>query len=227
MALVTMKGVTVAFDGVTVIDRASLTIGRGDYLVILGENGSGKSTLMRTLLGLVKPRSGSVVYGDGLARTRIGYLPQQTDVQRSFPASVCEVVLSGRTGRLGRRLWPGRAERREADAKMKLLGISALAQKAYRTLSGGQQQRVLLARALLATDSLLLLDEPVTGLDPEASEEMYRVIRRLNRDEGVAIVMISHDVRSAVRDAKHVLVMDRGVDYYGSAEDFRAARREA
>lgn len=220
MALIELKDVTIAFEGVAAVEHVNLAVERGEYLVIVGENGSGKSTLVRAMLGLVRPKSGRVVYGDGLKKNQIGYLPQQTVVQRDFPASVGEVVLSGCVNRLGRRLAFGAGERARAEEKMRLMDVYSLREKPYRTLSGGQQQRALLARALCATDSILLLDEPVTGLDPDAAEELYSVIRALNRDHGVAIVMVSHDLHGAMRDAGRVLVMNRGVDFVGSVEDY-------
>ena len=220
MALIALKDVTIAFEGSVAVDKVSLSVEKGDYLVVLGENGSGKSTLMRAMLGLVKPRSGSVVYGDGLLKNQIGYLPQQTAAQRDFPASVEEVVLSGCVNRMGRRCFYNRADREKAKANMALLDIAPLRKKSYRNLSGGQQQRTLLARALCATDALLILDEPVTGLDPAASEELYGVIRDLNRRHGVAVVMVSHDLTGALRDAKHVAVMNRGMDFFGDAAEY-------
>lgn len=220
MSLIELKDVTIAFEGVAAVEHVNLAVERGEYLVIVGENGSGKSTLVRAMLGLVRPKSGRVVYGDGLKKNQIGYLPQQTVVQRDFPASVGEVVLSGCVNRLGRRLAFGAGERARAEEKMRLMDVYSLREKPYRTLSGGQQQRALLARALCATDSVLLLDEPVTGLDPDAAEELYSVIRALNRDHGVAIVMVSHDLHGAMRDAGRVLVMNRGVDFVGSVEDY-------
>ena len=220
MALIELKDVTIAFEGVAAVERVNLAVEGGEYLVIVGENGSGKSTLVRAMLGLVRPKSGRVVYGDGLKKNQIGYLPQQTVVQRDFPASVGEVVLSGCVNRLGRRLAFGAGERARAEEKMRLMDVYSLREKPYRTLSGGQQQRALLARALCATDSILLLDEPVTGLDPDAAEELYSVIRALNRDHGVAIAMVSHDLHGAMRDAGRVLVMNRGVDFVGSVEDY-------
>ena len=220
MALIALKDVTIAFEGDVAVDHVTMAVEKGDYLVVQGENGSGKSTLMRAMLGLVKPRSGQIVYGDGLLRNRIGYLPQQTAAQRDFPASVEEVVISGCVSRMGRRCFFGKADREKAEANMALLDVLQFRKKSYRTLSGGQQQRVLLARALCATDALLLLDEPVTGLDPTATEDLYGVIRDLNENRGVAIVMVSHDLRGALRDAKHVAVMDRGMDFFGDVATY-------
>lgn len=220
MALITLENVTIAFEGVVAVQDVNLTIERGDYLVIVGENGSGKSTLIRAILGLVRPQKGRIVYGDGLRRNQIGYLPQQTESQRDFPASVEEVVLSGCVNRMGRRPFYSAAQRRLAEEKMHLLDVERFRKKSYRTLSGGQQQRVLLARALCATDCILLLDEPVTGLDPETTEELYSIIRDLNRKHGVTIAMVSHDLQGAMRDAGKVLVMNRGADYFGSTEGY-------
>ena len=177
---------------------------------------------MRAMLGLVRPKSGRVVYGDGLSKNLIGYLPQQTASQRDFPASVEEVVLSGCVNRMGRRFFMGRSERQKAVDNMQLLDVLKLRGESFRNLSGGQQQRTLLARALCATDALLLLDEPVTGLDPAAAAEFYDVIRNLNRSRGVAVVMVSHDIGGAMRDATRVLVMDRGMDFFGSADEYRS-----
>ena len=225
MALIRLNNATVSYEGDLAAENVSFSVEKGDYLVILGENGSGKSTVMKAMLGLVKLKSGEVIHSDGLKKNGVGYLPQQTWIQRDFPASVEEVVQSGVVNRLGRRLFPGREEKQRARQQMERLEIWEMRKRPYRALSGGQQQRVLLARALCATDSLLLLDEPVTGLDPETTAEMYEIIRNINR-QGVAIVTVSHDVGQALRDAKHVLVMERTVRFYGETEAYEAWRRE-
>ena len=225
MALIRLNNATVSYEGDLAAENVSFSVEKGDYLVILGENGSGKSTVMKAMLGLVKLKSGEVIHSDGLKKNGVGYLPQQTRIQRDFPASVEEVVQSGVVNRLGRRLFPGREEKQRARQQMERLEIWEMRKKPYRALSGGQQQRVLLSRALCATDSLLLLDEPVTGLDPETTAEMYEIIRNINR-QGVAIVTVSHDVGQALRDAKHVLVMERTVRFYGETEAYEAWRRE-
>ena len=225
MALIRLNNATVSYEGDLAAENVSFSVEKGDYLVILGENGSGKSTVMKAMLGLVKLKSGEVIHSDGLKKNGVGYLPQQTRIQRDFSASVEEVVQSGVVNRLGRRLFPGREEKQRAREQMERLEIWEMRKKPYRALSGGQQQRVLLARALCATDSLLLLDEPVTGLDPETTAEMYEIIRNINR-QGVAIVTVSHDVGQALRDAKHVLVMERTVRFYGETEAYEVWRRE-
>ena len=202
------------------VEHLSFTIKKGDYLCIVGENGAGKSTLLRAILGLLKPLSGSIILGDGLQRREIGYLPQQTFVQRDFPASVREVVLSGCQGRCGLRPFYNREEKQMAEKAMEQMEIAGLAETCYRDLSGGQQQRVLLARALCASDKLLVLDEPVSGLDPKMAETMYRLVARINRDMGITIIMISHDVREAIPYATHILHMDQDY-FFGSAEAYR------
>ena len=202
------------------VEHLSFTIKKGDYLCIVGENGAGKSTLLRAILGLLKPLSGSIILGDGLQRREIGYLPQQTFVQRDFPASVREVVLSGCQGRCGLRPFYNREEKQIAEKAMEQMEIAGLAKTCYRDLSGGQQQRVLLARALCASDKLLVLDEPVSGLDPKMAETMYRLVARINREMGITIIMISHDVREAIPYATHILHMDQDY-FFGSAEAYR------
>ena len=218
MALISVNDVTIAFEDAVAVRGASFTVEEGDYLVILGENGSGKTSLMRAMLGLVKPKSGTITYDSGLNRREIGYLPQQTRVQRDFPATVGEVVYSGLVGAMRKPFFLTKAQKSRADEKMALTGVLQMKDRNYRTLSGGQQQRALLARALCATDKLLLLDEPVTGLDAESTEEMYRLIKALN-DGGTAIVTISHDRKDALRDAKHVLIMNENrVEYFGEKD---------
>ena len=189
-----------------------------DYLIIVGENGAGKSTLMKTMLSLIPPYSGSIEFGDGLTATEIGYLPQQTVVQKDFPASVYEVVLSGCQSMLGKRPFYGASEKKLALDNIERMGMSDYIKRSYRELSGGQQQRVLLARALCATHKLLLLDEPVAGLDPNAMTDLYKLIKQLN-DEGVTIIMISHDIGVAVQYAKHILHV-AAKSYWGSTEDY-------
>ncbi len=218
MPLITCQNLSLGYDGREIVHELSFTVNAGDYLCIVGENGSGKSTLMRTLLGLRPPLGGSVLTGDGLKRNEIGYLPQQTETQRDFPASVREIVLSGCQAR-SKRAFYSAEDRRLARENMEKLGLSQLERRCYRELSGGQQQRVLLARALCATRKLLLLDEPVTGLDPKVTAELYRIIERLNREDGVTVVMISHDVAAAVRYASHVLHVGERV-FFGTRDEY-------
>lgn len=208
------------YDGKIVAEHISFEINKGDYLCIVGENGSGKSTLVKTLLYLKKPLSGSLEFGDGLTQNMIGYLPQQMVVQRDFPASVKEIVLSGCLNRGGFRPFYNKAEKTLAKETMEKMGITHLANRCYRELSGGQQQRVLLARALCATREVLLLDEPVAGLDPKVTMEMYDLIHRLNQEDGITVIMVSHDVTAAIRYASHILHVSRQPLFFGTTEDY-------
>lgn len=203
-----------------VID-VSMEIDPGDYLCIVGENGSGKSTLMKGLLGLLKPTGGKLMMDEELKRTGIGYLPQQTVAQRDFPATVYEVVRSGCLSRRGIRPFYTRKENQLALECMEKLNILPLKEHCYRELSGGQQQRVLIARALCATSKLLVLDEPVTGLDPSAIQELYQILQRLNREDGVTILMVSHDIRNVVGQADKILHLGQRVLFYGSTEAYK------
>ena len=221
MAIITAKDLSFAYDGKTVLEDVNFTLSAGDYLCIVGENGSGKSTLIKGLLGLKAPDRGSISFGEGLKPTEIGYLPQQTQLQRDFPASVEEVVLSGCLNSLGRRLHYGAAERELAQRNMERMGIEELKHASYQTLSGGQQQRVLLARALCATKKLLLLDEPVTGLDPIATGEMYNLIKLVNLCDNITVVMVSHDIHAAARYATHILHLGHRQLYCGSAAAYK------
>lgn len=218
--IIVCQDLKLGFGANILVEHLSFTIEKGSYLCIVGENGAGKSTLLRALLGLLKPLEGSIVLGEGLRRRGIGYLPQQTFVQRDFPASVREVVLSGCQGRCGLRPFYNREEKQIAAKAMEQMEISELAETCYRDLSGGQQQRVLLARALCASDKLLVLDEPVSGLDPKMAETMYQLVACINRDMGITIIMISHDVREAIPYATHILHMDKDY-FFGTMEAYR------
>ena len=215
------KNVSLGYENHIVSKGIDFTVAQGDYLCIVGENGAGKSTLMKAILGLHPPLSGKIEFSDGLKQNEIGYLPQQNNFQRDFPASVQEVVISGCLNRCGLRPFYSHAERRLAHRSMEKLGVERLRERCYRELSGGQQQRVLLARALCATRKLLLLDEPVSGLDPSATAEMYAIIRRLNREEGITVLMISHDIFAATREADHILHLAHRPLFFGSTEDYR------
>ena len=221
MALITCRDVSLGYEGSAIVTGLSFAVEKGDYLCIVGENGAGKSTLMKTLLGLIPPLAGIIERGEGLKPNEIGYLPQQTVVQRDFPASVREIVLSGCQGRAGLRPFYGKEEKRLAEENMERMGVSELSNRCYRELSGGQQQRVLLARALCATQKVLLLDEPVSGLDPKVTAEMYRLIEQLNRD-GITIIMISHDIGAAVTYAGHILHVGRQT-FFGTQQEYLAS----
>lgn len=218
MAQLLCNGLTLGYEGKKILSDLNCEVNSGDYLCITGENGSGKSTLMKTILGLHSPMKGKVIYGDGLKPNEIGYLPQQTPVQRDFPASVSEIVISGFQGSCGLRPFYNAAEKKAAAENMEKMGISKLKNRCYRELSGGQQQRVLLARALCATRKMLLLDEPVAGLDPMVTADMYSLIKKLN-DEGITIVMISHDISAALKYSTHILHIGDEV-FFGTVGDF-------
>lgn len=213
---------SVGYDSRAVLTDLNFEVNEQDYLCIVGENGAGKSTLMKTILGLQKPVEGQIMVGDGLAQNEIGYLPQQKASQKDFPASVREIVLSGCQNHLG--FWPfyRTKEKKYAEEMMKKLQITHLSKRCYRELSGGQQQRVLLARALCATRKILLLDEPVSGLDPQMTEEMYRLIEKINREDKITIIMISHDIRGAMEYASHILQIGQEVIFESKENYLRA-----
>ena len=218
MALITVQDLSLGYDSRVILEHLNFTVNMGDYLCIVGENGSGKTTLMRTLLHLQKPLGGQILMGDGLKKNEIGYLPQQTEVQKDFPASVREIVLSGCQGRCGMRPFYSKEEKLLARRNMERMELTPLADRCFKELSGGQKQRVLLARALCAAEKILLLDEPVSGLDPIVTKEMYALIRQLN-DEGMAVIMISHDIAAALRYASHILHMGEQV-FFGTKEEY-------
>ena len=220
MSLIECKNLTLSYDSRSVIENVSFHIDEGSYFCIVGENGSGKSTLIKAILGLMKPTSGTITYQDGFKHTQIGFLPQHSDIQNDFPANVREVVLSGNLNSCGLFPFYSKAQVKRAEEAMCLLGISDIAKKSFRQLSGGQRQRVLLARALCATDKLLLLDEPVSGLDPVVTDELYKIIKELN-DGGITVIMVSHDIRSVAEYAKQILHLDKEEWFFGSVEEYR------
>ncbi len=224
MKLLTCRNLCLGYEHVSVLSDLNFSLDAGSYLCIVGENGSGKTTLMRTILGLQSPLSGEIIWENGTRRMEIGYLPQQTSIQRDFPATVWEIVLSGCQGRAGLRPFYNREEKELARASMDRTGVTVLKDRCYRTLSGGQQQRVLLARALCAARSVFLLDEPVSGLDPNATREMYQLIEKLNQD-GMTILMISHDIGAALRYATHILHAGSKV-FFGTVDDYIASREK-
>lgn len=218
-------GVSFSYEGREVLTDINFTIEEGDYCSILGENGAGKSTLLKGLLHLKKPSSGTLRYEANIKRNDIGYLPQQTEVQRDFPASVWEVVLSGSLNTMGLFPFYRRKERELAEQAMQELSITELRHHCFRDLSGGQKQRVLLARAILSGSKILILDEPVTGLDPRAQEEFYQILENLNR-KGMTILMVSHDLPHAIIHAGHVLELDRVQKFFGTREEYLSKHPE-
>ena len=219
MALINVSGVSLGYEGNPIVTDLDFKVEKGDYLCIVGENGSGKSTLMKTLLGQKHVIKGKIEFSDGLHQNEIGYLPQQTEVQKDFPASVREIVLSGCINSCGLRPFYSKAQKKLAAENMKKLGIDDIAKNCYRELSGGQQQRVLLARALCATKKLLLLDEPVSGLDPMVTAELYSIISGINKS-GVTVIMVTHDISAALQYASHILCLRSGEWFFGMRQEF-------
>ncbi len=220
MSQIICRDLTLGYDKKVVSSGISFEINRGDYLCIVGDNGSGKSTLMKALLRLVPILDGQIDFSEGLTYRDIGYLPQQTEIQRDFPASVEEVVLSGCIGHKGFLPIYNRSDKIRAHKNLRRLGIDGMQKHPYKELSGGQQQRVLLARALCAADKMILLDEPVSALDPAATAEMYRAIESLNRDDGMTVIMVSHDIGAALKYATHILHIGHTPLFFGTKDDY-------
>lgn len=218
MSLIKFADVSIGYEGVNVLSNLSFDINAGDYLCIVGENGSGKTTLMKSMLGLISPISGTISFNDGLKQNHIGYLPQQSKIQKDFPASVYEVVLSGCLSK-GFLPFYSKFQKKTAIDNMQKAGISDLKNKCFRELSGGQQQRALLARALCSTEKLLILDEPITGLDPIAAQELYTLIKQLNHN-GITVIMVTHDVNAAIVNASHILHLEKETYFYGTTHTY-------
>ena len=221
MSYFSLNKIGFSYEGKVVLEDIHFSVEKGDYLCIVGENGAGKSTLLKGILGLKKPNEGEIILGDGLKRQDIGYLPQQTEAQKDFPASVYEVVESGCLNKLSLFPFYRKEDKKRVEDALRFLNIENLRKSCYRELSGGQQQRVLLARALCAGSKLLILDEPVAGLDPKAQTELYDLIDRLNKELKITIIMVSHDVKEIVQRAKHILHLAHKQLFFGAAEEYR------
>ena len=220
MALITFQNVSFAYEGNTAVSELNFEIDSGNYLCIIGENGSGKSTLIKGLLQLINPQQGNILVGDGLRLNEIGYLPQQTTVQRNFPASAYEIVLSGRLSARGILPFYSSKDKMLATENIKQLDIDSLRNKCYSDLSIGQQQRVLLARALCSTGKVLLLDEPTSGLDPVVTQDLYKFFATINKENGITIIMVSHDVKSVINYASHILHLNNTQLFFGTKENY-------
>ena len=220
MSYISCKNVYLKYENNSVVEDLSFNVEAGDYLCIVGENGSGKSTLIKSILGLKETAGGHLHFGDGVTSKNIGYLPQQTTSQKDFPASVYEVVLSGCIGRKGGRIFFSKQQKKLALENMKKLDIFSLKNRCYRELSGGQQQRVLLARALCAADKMILLDEPVTGLDPMVTAEFYSLLKKINKKYGITVIMVSHDLFAAVNNASHILHLKKTDSFFGKTAEY-------
>lgn len=221
MSYFSLNKIGFSYEGKVVLEDIHFSVEKGDYLCIVGENGAGKSTLLKGILGLKKPNEGEIILGDGLKRQDIGYLPQQTEAQKDFPASVYEVVEAGCLNKLSLFPFYRKEDKKRVEDALRFLNIENLRKSCYRELSGGQQQRVLLARALCAGSKLLILDEPVAGLDPKAQTELYDLIDRLNQELKITIIMVSHDVKEIVQRAKHILHLAHKQLFFGEAEKYR------
>lgn len=217
MSLIDIKNVTMGYEGTPVLKDLSFSVNEGDYICIVGENGSGKTTLMKGILGLNPPQKGEIVYNN-LSKKDIGYLPQKKNIQKNFPASVMEVVMSGCVNN-GFHIIHSKEDKRTALKNLEMVNMSDMVKKSFSQLSGGQQQRVLLARALCATEAVIVLDEPVTGLDPIATQDMYSLIRNINK-KGITVIMVTHDINSAVRHASHILHISQNASFFGTAHQY-------
>ena len=209
MMQLTIDKVSLGYNGHVIVNDISFKVNQGDYLCIIGENGAGKTTLLKSILNLQGVCAGSITLGEGFKRSDLGYLPQHRDVQKDFPASVHEIVASGNLNKCGLRPFFNKKEKEKIKENMQKVGIENLAKRCYRELSGGQQQRVLPARALVASSKMILLDEPVAGLDPDATKDMYELIAKLNKEDGITVIMISHDITSALKNCTHVLKLEK------------------
>ena len=224
MSYISLNNVGFSYEGKTVLSDIHFSVEKGDYLCIVGENGAGKSTLLKGLLGLKKASEGSIVFGDGLKANEIGYLPQQTESQKDLPASCYEVVESGRLNKLSFFPFYRKEDKKSVEDAMEYLKVTDLKKACFRDLSGGQRQRVLLARALCASEKLLVVDEPVAGLDPLAQKELYEMLDKLNKEKGMTIIMVSHDVKEVVQRAKTILHLDHTQCFFGSAEEYISSK---
>lgn len=221
MALLTCRNASFGYDGEVVLSGIDFTLYGGEYMCILGENGAGKSTLVKGILGLISPTAGEIEFGEGLRACEVGYLPQQTQVHKSFPASVLEVVLSGRINSMGMRPFYNRKDRDDALKKLELMGMKGMERRSFQELSGGQMQRVLLARAMCAAGRFILLDEPVSGLDPAATTDLYELIADINKNMGMTVIMVSHDTEAAVKYASHIMQLSHTQLFYGTVDEYK------
>ena len=237
--LISCQNISLGYEGHAVVRGVSFTVENSDYLWIVGENGSGKTTLIKGILRLLNPLEGSIVFCDELTKGRVGYLSQQSMPNKDFPAGVNEVVLSGNLGSMGIRPFYSPKEKRLAEEALEQLGIKSLSRKSYQELSGGQQRRVLLARALVsaraekATKSdenqaarrLLVLDEPAAGLDPLVTTEVYELLKTINEQTGITIIMVSHDIRAAALYANRILHMEDGQGFLSRTAEYLDTER--
>ena len=220
MKLIECKKLNIGYGNKVVCKDINLTIEKGQYVCVVGENGCGKSTLLKTILGLNKAVSGKVIFDDNFKSSSIGYMPQQSEIQRDFPATVYEIIMSGFLGQMKFRPFYNKAEKEKANKIMQELDIADLAKKSFKELSGGQQQRVFLARALCATDEVLVMDEPVNALDSKAIRKFYSLIKKLNVDNGLTIIMVTHNIDKVIKYATDVVYLKNKMEFAGKKEEF-------
>ncbi len=223
MNLIELKKLNIGYGHKVVCKDINFTIEQGQYICVVGENGSGKSTLLKTILGLNREVSGKIIFADDVTSKGIGYLPQQNEIQRDFPATVREIIMSGFIGKMGFRPFYNKPEKEKCSVICKNLDISDLIDKSFKELSGGQQQRVLLARALCATDNILVMDEPVNAMDNKTVKKFYQLIKKLNTENGLTIIMVSHNLESVISSATHVIYLKDKMEFAGTKEDFMAS----
>lgn len=220
MTQIICKNLSLGYDGNLIASNINFTVNRGDYICVVGENGSGKTTLIKTLLNINHPIEGEIQFSENTSFSDIGYMPQQSNIQKDFPASVVEIVYSG--CHKGHSFLSGRKyNMKTVNHNLKRMGIEHLASESFRNLSGGQQQRVFLARALCAAKNIVVLDEPVSGLDPKITAELYSVLKKLNQDEKMTIIMVSHDINAALSNATHILHIGQDCSFYGSVDEYK------
>lgn len=222
MTLIECKKLSVGYDKKVVCKDINFKVEEGDYLCILGENGSGKSTLLKTILGLNKAVFGKVIFEKSLSKNKLGYLPQQNDFQKDFPATVKEVIMSGFISQMGLRPFYNKAEKNKANGIIEFLGLENLTKNGFKELSGGQQQRVLLARALCATDKILVLDEPTNGLDSKTTNQFYKLLKNLN-NSGLTIIMVSHNLDKVMEYASHIVYLKDSMIFNGTKQEFESS----
>ena len=209
MALIEIKNASMGYEGKIVLSDINLKINEGDYVCIVGENGSGKTTLMKCLLGLLSVQSGSITYGDGLKQCEIGYLPQQTVLQKDFPASVSEVVLSGCLNKK-HTLFYSKEQKETAAKNMELTGIYPLRKKCFRELSGGQRQAVALIMATMKPIDFLILDEHTAALDPKTADIIMELTDKVVREKNLTAMMVTHNLRYAAEYGDRLIMLDKG-----------------
>ena len=219
MNMIELKNVTLGYDDHIVLKNINMEINEKDFICVVGPNGSGKSTLIKGILGLIKPLKGKIKYND-LKRNFVGYMPQETKVDNNFPASVFEIVLSGTLNQMGFKLFYTKKEKEIAEKNLKLLNIYNLKNKNFCDLSGGQRQKVLLARAISATKKLIILDEPSNNLDSKSKKDLYKTIVSLNKDKGIAVIMITHDLDHDNLIGNKILSLREDEVFFGTTEEF-------